>query len=59
MNILPVQLKGKTIADCYESDKGTLVIEFTDGTKVQLEFNGYINSKLSGGAEPFIITTVV
>lgn len=58
MNILPIQLKGKTIADCYESDTGTIIIEFTDGTKIRLDFNGYINPKTSGGAEPFIITTV-
>jgi hypothetical protein len=58
MNILPVQLKGKTIADCYEVDREALIIEFTDGTKIRLEFNGYIYPKMSGGLEPFIITTV-
>lgn len=33
MIILPQQLKGKTIKDCYESD-GKIHMEFTNGDKI-------------------------
>lgn len=36
MNILPQQLIGKVVKDCYQDRDGDVVIEFTDGTKVQL-----------------------
>jgi len=36
MNILPQQLKGKTIKDCYLSDTYEVTIEFTDGTKIKI-----------------------
>jgi hypothetical protein len=41
MNVLPVNLIGKTIADCYESDKDTVTMEFTDGSKIDLIFPDY------------------
>jgi len=50
MNILPQDLKGKRIVDCYECDINKLLIEFEDGTKIKLNFNGYHTIK--GGKEP-------
>jgi len=41
MNILPQDLKGKRIVDCYECDINKLLIEFEDGTKIKLNFDGY------------------
>ena len=38
MIILPKQLNGKTVADCYVGLDGTLTFEFTDGTKVEIQF---------------------
>jgi hypothetical protein len=36
MKILPVNLKGKIIKDCYTTDEGKkLILEFTDNTKIQ------------------------
>lgn len=36
MNIIPQQLIGKTVKDCYMSDRYTVTIEFTDGTKIKI-----------------------
>lgn len=36
MNILPAQLIGKTVKDCYQGRDGYVVMEFTDGTKIRV-----------------------
>lgn len=54
MNILPHQLNGKTIKDCYEVKQGVLVIEFTDGTKIELMGLKVFISSMSGGTEKYI-----
>ena len=54
MTILPQQLKGKIIADCYESDRQELTLVFTDGTKTTLYFQGYIHYPKQGTKEPDI-----
>lgn len=36
MNIIPQQLIGKTIKDCFLSDEREVTIEFTDGTKIKI-----------------------
>jgi len=36
MNILPQQLIGKTVKDCYQDFSGQVIIEFTDGTKIKI-----------------------
>ena len=45
MNILPQNLKGKKIVDCYECDVNRLVLEFDDGTQIKLNFDGYHSVK--------------
>lgn len=39
MNILPQQLKGKIVEDCYQDWNGDVVIVFTDGTKIEIVYN--------------------
>lgn len=38
MNILPQQLIGKTVKDCYQDYNGEVIIEFTDGTKIKVVY---------------------
>jgi len=42
MNILPQELKGKVIADCYPIGYGLAIIEFTDGTKLKVNYDKVI-----------------
>lgn len=37
MNILPQQLIGKIVKDCYQTWNGDVVIEFSDGTKIKID----------------------
>lgn len=36
MNVAPQELKGKVIKDCYQDRDGRVVIEFDDGTKIEI-----------------------
>jgi hypothetical protein len=36
MNIIPAQLIGKVITDCYQSDVNEATVEFSDGTKIKI-----------------------
>lgn len=50
MNILPQQLIGKVVKDCYQDYNGEVIIEFTDGTKIKVVYEDiYHNNK--GGNE--------
>lgn len=54
MNVLPQNLIGKVIKDCYIKGHGgtVIVIEFTDGSRV--EVFGVNTFKSNGGAEKFL-----
>lgn len=54
MNIQPHQLNGKTIRDCYEKSFGTLIIEFTDGTKIEVRGLHTYKSRHTSEVERYI-----
>ena len=48
MNILPQQLIGKVVKDCYQDHNGEVVIEFTDGTKIKVVYEDSYHSNKGG-----------
>lgn len=51
MNVAPQELKGKVIKDCYQDWNGKVVIEFADGTKIEIvheeKHNYYAGDEIS------------